>query len=227
MIFDVITIFPNILDSYYRESILGRAIKSGKIKINYINLRDFTNDKRKTVDDCPYGGGAGMILKVEPIVKALQSINKNKKTKIILLDPKGKIYNQKIASEYSRLDKLVFINGYYEGVDTRIENFVDEKISLGNYVLTNSELAGAIIIDSVSRLIPGVLGNEESLKDESYNDDCLEYPQYTRPEIFKYGRKKFEVPSVLLSGNHGEIEKWKSNNQDPKNICLPAGRNNG
>lgn len=213
MIFDVITIFPGLLDSYYRESILGRALKSGKIKINYINLRDFTSDKRKTVDDCPYGGGAGMILKIEPIVKALKTIKKSKKTKIILLDPKGKIYNQKIAKEFSSLDKLIFVNGYYEGVDSRIENFVDEKISLGNFVLTNSELAGAIIIDSVSRLIGGVLGNEESLKDESHNDSSLEYPQYTRPEIFKYGRKKFEVPSVLLSGNHGEIEKWKKNNQ--------------
>ncbi len=217
MIFDVITIFPNILDSYYSESILGRAIKSGKIKINYINLRDFTSDKRKTVDDCPYGGGAGMILKIEPIVRAIKTIKKSKKTKIILLDPKGTTYNQKIAEEFSKLDKLVLINGYYEGVDSRIENFIDEKISLGNFVLTNSELAGAIIIDSVSRLIPGVLGNEESLKDESHNGDCLEYPQYTRPEIFKYGNKKFEVPSVLLSGNHGEIEKWKSNNQAPKN----------
>lgn len=217
MIFDVITIFPNILDSYYSESILGRAIKSGKIKINYINLRDFTSDKRKTVDDCPYGGGAGMILKIEPIVRAIKTIKKSKKTKIILLDPKGTTYNQKIAEEFSKLDKLVLINGYYEGVDSRIENFVDEKISLGNFVLTNSELAGAMIIDSVSRLIPGVLGNEESLKDESHNDDSLEYPQYTRPEIFKYGRKKFEVPSVLLSGNHGEIEKWKGNNQVPKN----------
>lgn len=216
MIFDVITIFPGLLDSYYRESILGRALKSRKIKINYINLRDFTSDKRKTVDDCPYGGGAGMILKIEPIVKALKTIKKSKKTKIILLDPKGKIYNQKIAKEFSSLDKLIFVNGYYEGVDSRIENFIDEKISLGNFVLTNSELAGAIIIDSVSRLIGGVLGNEESLKDESHNDSSLEYPQYTRPEIFKYGRKKFEVPSVLLSGNHGEIEKWKKNNQVPK-----------
>lgn len=216
MEFNIITIFPGLLDSYYNESILGRAIKSGKIKINYINLRDFTNDKRKTVDDIPYGGGAGMILKIEPIVKALRTIKKTKKTKIILLDPKGKAYNQKIAQEFSKLDKLIFVNGYYEGVDSRIENFVDEKISLGNYILTNSELAGAIIIDSVSRLIPGVLGNEESLKDESHNDSSLEYPQYTRPEIFNYGNKKFEVPSVLLSGNHGEIEKWKKNNQAPK-----------
>lgn len=212
MIFDIITIFPCILDSYYKESILGRAQKKKLIKINYINLRDFTNDKHKSVDDSPYGGGAGMILKIEPIVKAIKSIKKNKRTKIILLDPKGKTYNQKFAKDFSKLDKIIFVNGYYEGVDERIENFVDEKISLGNFVLTNSELAVAMIIDSVSRLIPGVLGNEESLKDESH-DNGLEYPQYTRPEIFKLGSKKLKVPSILLSGNHKEIEKWKKDNK--------------
>ncbi len=215
MIFDIITIFPEILNSYYKESILGRAQKKKLIKINYINLRDFTSDKHRSVDDSPYGGGAGMILKIEPITKALKSIKKLKKTKIVLLDPKGKVYNQKIAKSFSKLDKIIFVNGYYEGVDARVDKLVDEKISIGDFVLTNSELACAVIIDSVSRLIPKVLGNEESLKDESH-DDGLEYPQYTRPEVFKLKSRKLKVPSVLLSGNHKEIEKWKKKIQNFK-----------
>lgn len=209
MKFNIITIFPRILDSYYKESIIGRAIKSKKIEIEYTNLRDFTDDKRKTVDDSPYGGGAGMILKIEPIYKALKSIKRKKKSKVILLDPKGTIFNQKKAKELSKLDQVIFINGYYEGVDSRVNEIIDEKISLGEFVLTNSELAGAIIIDSVSRLISGVLGNAESLKDESYNEDLLEYPQYTRPESIKLGKSKYSVPEILLSGNHKEIEKWR------------------
>ncbi len=212
MIFNIITIFPEILASYYKESILGRAQKNKLIKINYINLRDFTNDKHKSVDDSPYGGGAGMILKVEPIYKAIKSIKKKKKSKIILLDPKGKIYNQKIAKEFSKLDQIIFVNGYYEGVDARVCEIVDEKISLGEFVLTNSELACAIIIDSVSRLLNGVLGNKDSLKDESFNNDSdVEYLQYTRPEKIKIKNKYYKVPDVLLSGNHKEIEKWGKN----------------
>ncbi|HNZ86762.1 MAG TPA: tRNA (guanosine(37)-N1)-methyltransferase TrmD [bacterium] len=215
MEFNIITIFPKILDSYYKESILGRAQKNKLIKINYINLRDFTNDKHKSVDDSPYSGGAGMILKIEPLVKAIKSIKKKKKGKIILLDPKGKVYNQKIANEFSKLNQIIFVNGYYEGADARIDKFVDEKISLGNFVLTNSELATAMIIDSVSRLIPKVLGNKESLKYESH-DSGLEYPQYTRPEIFKYKNKIYKVPKILLSGNHKEIEIWKKKNLKQK-----------
>lgn len=223
MIFDIITIFPEILDSYYKESILGRAQKNKLIKINYINLRDFTNDKHRSVDDAPYGGGAGMILKVEPILKAIKSIKKSKKSKIILLDPKGKKYNQKLAKEFSHLDQIIFVNGYYEGIDARVDKFINEKISIGDFVLTNSELATAIIIDSVSRLITGVLGNKESLKDESHNDNSLEYPQYTRPEVIKYknpstnsGTKKYSVPKVLLSGNHKKIKEWQKNNSKLK-----------
>jgi tRNA (guanine37-N1)-methyltransferase len=223
MIFDIITIFPEILDSYYKESILGRAQKNKLIKINYINLRDFTNDKHRSVDDAPYGGGAGMILKVEPILKAIKSIKKSKKSKIILLDPKGKKYNQKLAKEFSHLDQIIFVNGYYEGIDARVDKFINEKISIGDFVLTNSELATAIIVDSVSRLITGVLGNKESLKDESHNDNSLEYPQYTRPEVIKYknpstnsGTKKYSVPKVLLSGNHKKIKEWQKNNSKLK-----------
>jgi tRNA (guanine37-N1)-methyltransferase len=211
MKFDIITIFPEILNSYYKESILGRAQKNKLISINYINLRDFTNDKHHSVDDAPYGGGAGMILKVEPIAKAIKSIKRLKKTKIVLLDPKGKKYNQKLAKEFSKLDQIIFVNGYYEGIDARVDKLVDEKISVGDFVLTNSELATAVIIDSVSRLIPKVLGNKESLKYESH-DNGLEYPQYTRPEVIKYKNKKYSVPKILLSGNHKEIEAWRKKN---------------
>ncbi|MCD4704600.1 tRNA (guanosine(37)-N1)-methyltransferase TrmD [bacterium] len=223
MQYDIITIFPKILDSYYNESIIGRALKNKKIKINYYDLRDFTDDKRKTVDDTPYGGGPGMILKIEPLVKALQKITngldqsgekKKKKSKIILLSPHGKTYNQKIAQQFSELDQIIFVNGYYEGVDNRLDNFIDDQISLGNFVLSNSELAVAMIIDSTARLLPGVLGNEESLKTESFTNNFLEYPQYTRPEIFKFKRKKYQVPPVLLSGNHAEIDKWRKDNSE-------------
>ncbi|HNV97341.1 MAG TPA: tRNA (guanosine(37)-N1)-methyltransferase TrmD [bacterium] len=211
MEFNIITIFPHIVDSYYKESILGRAQKNKIIKINYINLRDFTNDKHRSVDDSPYGGGAGMILKVEPIVKAIKSIKRKKKSKIILLDPKGKKYNQKIANDFSKLNQIIFVNGYYEGIDARVDKFIDEKISIGDFILTNSELATAIMIDSITRLIPKVLGNKESLKYESH-DAGLEYPQYTRPEIFQHKNKNYRVPSVLLSGNHKEIELWQKKN---------------
>lgn len=208
MEFNIITIFPKILDSYYKESILGRAQNNKLIKINYINLRDFTNDKHRSVDDHPYGGGAGMILKIEPIVKAIKSIKRKKKSKIILLDPKGKKYNQKIANDFSKLNQIIFVNGYYEGIDARVDKFIDEKISVGDFILTNGELATATIIDSVTRLIPKVLGNKESLKDESH-DSGLEYPQYTRPKTIKHKNKNYRVPSVLLSGNHKKIENWR------------------
>lgn len=210
MQYNIITIFPQILDSYYQESIIGRAQKNKKIKINYHDLRKFTTDQRKTVDDTPYGGGPGMILKIEPIVRALNSVKKKKKSKIVLLDPKGKLYNQKIAGQFSQLDQIIFINGYYEGLDARIDQFIDQKISLGNFILSNSELATAMIIDSVTRLLPGVLGNQESLNIESFNDNFVEYPQYTRPEIFKFKGKEYRVPQILLSGNHQKIKEWQN-----------------
>lgn len=209
MQYDIITIFPKVLNSYYQESIIGRALQKKKIKINYHNLRNFTIDKHRSVDDAPYGGGPGMILKAEPIIKAIKSIKKKKNSKIILLDPKGKLYSQKLAGKFSQLSQIIFINGYYEGIDARIDNFVDEKISLGSFILSNSELAVAMIIDSITRLINGVLGNSESLKIESFSDNFVEYPQYTRPEIFKFKGKEYKVPRVLLSGNHAEIGKWR------------------
>ena len=217
MQFDIITIFPNVLNSYYKESIIGRALCKRIIKIKYHNLRDFTDDKHKTVDDSPYGGGPGMILKVEPIIKAIKSIKRKKtsrqargrKIKVVMLDPKGKLYNQKTAARFSKLDQIIFVNGYYEGIDARVDRFIDEKISMGEFILSNSELAIAMIIDSTMRLLKGVLGNEDSLKIESFKDNFVEYPQYTRPVQVKLGQKIYKVPKILLSGNHAEIEKWR------------------
>jgi len=212
MQFNIITIFPKLLDSYYQESIIGRAVRKKIIKIKYHNLRNFTNDKHHSVDDTPYGGGPGMILKAEPIIKALKSIKRKKNSKIIMLDPRGKIYNQKIATKFSRLDQIIFVNGYYEGIDARVDKFIDEKISLGKFVLSNSELATAIVIDSTTRLLKGVLGNEESLKTESFTKNFIEYPQYTKPEKIKFNNKTHIVPKILLSGHHAKIEEWKKKN---------------
>jgi tRNA (guanine37-N1)-methyltransferase len=221
MQFDIVTIFPQILDSYINESILKRAQKSKKIIIKTHNLRDFTNDRHRTVDDTPYGGGPGMVFKIEPIYKCLKSIKRIKsakggsafggKSKVILLDPAGKQFNQKIASQYSKLDQLIFICGRYEGVDARIEKLIDEKISIGPYVLSGGELGAAIIIEAVSRLLPGVLGSAESLQYETFNgkmSDVVEHPQYTKPAVFN----KWKVPKVLLSGNHKEIGEWRKKN---------------
>jgi tRNA (guanine37-N1)-methyltransferase len=216
MKFDVITIFPEILDSYFSEGIVGRALKNKKIKIKVHNLRDWTTDNHKTVDDSPYGGGAGMVMKVEPIYKALKQVakKKNKKQKVVLLSAKGKTWNQKKAREYSKLDSIIFVCGRYEGVDERILNFIDEEVSIGDYVLTGGELGVAVMIDSITRLLPGVLGNEESAIAESHSEEgVLEYPQYTRPEILKIGAKKYKVPEVLLKGNHKEINKWREENK--------------
>jgi tRNA (guanine37-N1)-methyltransferase len=211
MQFDILTIFPNSFDSYFNESIIKRAKESGKIKINLINIRDFAADKHKTTDDTPYGGGPGMVMKVEPIYKALQSIKKQKKCRVILFSAKGKIYKQKDAKRLAKYDQLVFICGHYEGVDERVKKFVDEEISIGEYVLTGGEIPAMILVDSVSRMVPGVLGNVESAKTESFSkEDILEYPQYTKPSVFETKEsKKLRVPKVLLSGNHKEIEKWR------------------
>lgn len=218
MRFNILTIFPNIFDSYFSESILKKAKDKKLININIVNIRNFTNDKRKTVDDSPYGGGAGMIMKVEPICKALKSLKKknSKKRKIILLTPAGKQFDQKTAKKYSKLDELIFICGRYEGIDARIENFVDEKISIGPYILNGGEIGAIAIIETVSRLIPKVLGNKKSLQEETFSTEkkskkfFIEYPQYTRPEVLKINKKKYSVPKILLSGNHKKISEWKN-----------------
>ncbi len=217
MTFNIITIFPEIFNSYFNESIIKRALEKEKIKINVINLRDFTTDKHKTVDDTPYGGGAGMLMKVDVLYKAINHATRNTqhathfKNKIILLSAKGKKWNQQKAKEYSKLDNITLICGRYEGVDERVVNFIDEEISIGDYVLTGGEIGAMAIVDSITRLLPGVLGNESSSKDESHSVlGKLEYPQYTRPEIFiDDDGNEYKVPDVLLSGNHAKIEKWR------------------
>ncbi|MDO8507600.1 MAG: tRNA (guanosine(37)-N1)-methyltransferase TrmD [bacterium] len=206
MKFNVITLFPETIHSLTDYSILGRGIKSKIIEIETYNLRDFGLGKYKQVDDTPYGGGAGMLLKVDILDKAIEKVRaQNKGTFVILLTPKGQKYGQSQAKKLSRKDNITFVCGHYEGFDERIRELVDAEISIGDYVLSGGEIAAAAIIDSVSRLIPGVLGKEESHKDESFEDGMLEYPHYTNPREYK----GMSVPEVLLSGNHGEIEKWR------------------
>ena len=225
MQFDIITIFPKMFNSYFNESILARAQKNELIKINTHDLREYATDKHKTVDDTPYGGGAGMVFKIEPIYKALVKIvgkknlkylrkrtKNDSKTRVILLSAKGKKFDQETAKRLSKLDKMILICGRYEGVDERTTKYlVDEEISIGEYVLTGGEIPAMIIVDSVSRLIENVVGNKESIKEESFSKkDYLEYPHYTKPEIFSPDKKtNLGVPKVLLSGNHKEIKKWK------------------
>lgn len=214
MNFNVLTIFPKLIDYYCNESILGRAQDNEIINIEAVNIRDFANDKHNTVDDKPYGGGAGMVMKPEPIYNSLESVDafsdqrSNKKT--ILLSPKGKEYDQKKAKSLSELDEINLVCGRYEGVDQRVaDHMVDEQLSIGPYVLAGGELPSLIVIESVSRLLSEVLGNPESLDEESYQDKNeeikKEYPQYTRPAEFK----NWEVPKVLLSGNHKKIKEWR------------------
>jgi len=212
MKFTVLTIFPEIINSYVNAGILGRAIKKKKIKVEAYDLRKWTTDKHRSVDDTPYGGGAGMVMKAEPIYKALKSLKKINKQKIVLLSASGKTWNQSMAKKYasSAVSAVVFVCGRYEGVDARVSKLVDEEISIGDYVLTGGELAALTIIDSIARLLPGVLGNRESLTTESHSEkNILEYPQYTKPEVLRFGNKIHRVPKVLLSGNHAEIEKWR------------------
>ncbi len=208
--FDIITIFPKIFSSYFTESILKRAQKKKLVKINIHNLRDYTIDKHKTVDDRPYGGGPGMIFKVEPIYKALQKLrtkNQKLKTRIIMLTPAGKTFDQKMVKRLSKYNKIILLCGRYEGFDARVDKFIDEKISIGNYVLSGGELPAMILLEAVSRYIPGVVGHKDALVDETFSHDesYIEYPQYSRPADFK----GLKVPPVLLSGNHAKIAQWR------------------
>lgn len=217
MKFDIITIFPKIFDSYFSESIIKRAQEKEAIKINIHNLRDYTTDKHKTVDDTPYGGGAGMVLKVEPIYKCVNAIKKQKKSRIILFSAKGKKYTQKDAKRLSKYNQLIFICGRYEGVDERVaKHIADEEISIGDFVLTGGEIPAMIVVDSIMRLLPNVLGNDQSALYESHSEDgYLEHAQYTKPEKFE----GWKVPKILLSGNHKEIENWRKKNSKNK-LCM-------
>lgn len=204
MTFDIITLFPEMFTGPFDQSILRRAQDKSLIKINLHNLRDWAVDDRGSVDDRPYGGGVGMIMRIEPVFNALKEINKHP---VILLDPRGEKFSQAKAREYAKLENMVLICGHYEGIDERVrEHLVDETISIGNYVLTGGEIPAMVITDAVSRLIPGVLEKEEATRIESFSEEnILEFPQYTRPEEFN----GWKVPEVLLSGNHAEIKKWR------------------
>lgn len=208
---DIITLFPQMFDGPMNESIMWRAQDKGFLNLNIVDMRQFGIDERKTVDDRPYGGGAGMILRIDVIDNALKTINvkpKTKNTKIIVLDAGGEKFTQKKAYEYSKLEHLVLVCGRYEGIDHRVhENLVDEVISIGDYVLTGGEIPAMVITDTVTRLIPGVI-KEDSLKEESHSGFDSEYPQYTRPEDYN----GWKVPNILLTGNHQEIERWRKNN---------------
>ncbi len=222
MIFDIITIFPEIFNSYLKESIIKRAQKKHLIKINIHNLRKWAADKHKTVDDRPFGGGLGMVLKVEPIFKAITALkkqktrNKRQKSKVVLFTPRGKKFNQKIAYRFSKLDRIIIICGRYEGVDERVAKYIaDETVSIGDYDLMGGELPAMIVAETVARLIPGVLGKEQLLKERITKEKgFIEYPQYTRPEAFSPKKGlKWQVPKVLLSGHHKKIEKWRKKHQ--------------
>lgn len=199
---DIITLFPNLFKSVFSESLISRAQKNKICEIEIHNLRNWTQDKHKTVDDRPFGGGPGMVMKVDILDKALKSFPKGYK---ILLTPQGKLFNQKIAKKLAKEKNLILICGHYEGFDERIRDLVDEEISIGDYVLTGGEIPAMAVLDCVVRLLPGVVGKEASLEEESFSVGLLEYPQYTRPENYQ-GKK---VPEILLSGNHAKITKWR------------------
>jgi tRNA (guanine37-N1)-methyltransferase len=207
MRFDILTLFPNMFGSPLRESILGRAIEKGLVEIRTINIRDYALDKHQVVDDTPYGGGQGMVMKVEPIARAIEWVKaENPSARTIYLTPQGKRFDQETARVLAHQAHLILLCGRYEGVDERVrELFVDEEISIGDYVLTGGEVAAMVLIDAVSRLLPGVLGSDRSAEEDSFSNSLLEYPQYTRPFDFR----GHCVPEVLLSGNHGEISRWR------------------
>ncbi len=203
---DILTLFPEMFDGMLDNSILKKAQEKKAVQINRINFRDYSTNKHKTVDDYPYGGGNGMVLKPEPIFSAVEAIPDFQKARIIMLTPQGKPYNQKIAEELKEERHLILLCGHYEGFDERIrEHLVTDEISIGDFVLTGGEIASMVIIDSVVRLLPGVLGNDESAETDSFSNGLLEYPQYTRPPEFR----GWKVPEVLLSGHHQNIEEWR------------------
>ena len=210
MNFHVLTIFPQMFDSPFSSGLISKAVAKGLVKIICHDIREYTTDPHKTVDDYPFGGGAGMLMKPEPIFSAVEDLHSTnmigKNSRIIVMSPQGRMFDNNIARELTKYDELVLICGRYEGIDERvIQNLADEELSIGNYILNGGELASMVIIDSVSRLIRGVIGSEESILQDSFSDDLLKYPQYTRPRSFR----GFDVPEVLLSGNHKIIEQWR------------------
>lgn len=195
-----------MFSSPFKESIIWRAIEKGIVKINIYDLRDFTHDRHRVTDDYPYGGGAGMIMKPEPLIEAIEKIKKKSPARVILMTPQGKPLTQSRARELSQEDGITIVCGRYEGVDERVRiHFVDEEISVGDYILSGGEIPAMVLVDAIIRLIPGVLGDESSSIDDSFSQNLLEYPQYTRPVFFK----GYNVPEVLLSGNHEKIGEWR------------------
>ncbi len=207
MRFDILTLFPRMFFSPFQESILGRAIEKGFVQIRIINIRDFALDRHQVVDDAPYGGGQGMVMKAEPIGRAIEWVkSEDASARVVYLTPQGRPFDQERAQELSSFDHLTLLCGRYEGVDERVrELFIDEEISIGDYVLTGGEFAAMVVVDAISRLLPGVLGSDRSAIEDSFFNSLLEYPQYTRP--FDFGGST--VPEVLLSGNHSAISRWR------------------
>lgn len=206
---DILTLFPEMCKNVYTESIIGRALAKGIIEINSHNIRDYTNDKHNKVDDTPYGGGMGMLMKAQPIYDCYRAVCEDigKKPHLIYMSPQGKVLTQKRAAELSRMENIVLLCGHYEGVDERVlEEIVDEEISVGDYVLTGGELPALVLVDCIARMVDGVLPNEEAFSRESHYNGLLEHPQYTKP--YEWNGKK--VPEVLISGHHANIEKWKT-----------------
>ena len=204
---DIVTLFPDMFLGPFQESIIKRAQDRGLLEIGLHQLRDFTTDRHRTVDDTPYGGGAGMLMKPEPIAAAITSVRRNNPdAKVVLLSPQGEPLSQQLAQEFSAMSGLILICGRYEGVDERVRtSLCDYTVSIGDYVLSGGELAAMVVVDTVTRLLPGALGSSHSAADDSFSDGLLEYPQYTRPVVFN----DLTVPEVLLSGNHAEIARWR------------------
>ncbi|MFN7141644.1 MAG: tRNA (guanosine(37)-N1)-methyltransferase TrmD [Limisphaerales bacterium] len=201
---DVLTLFPEMFAGPLDYSMVKRAREAGILDLRLVNLRDFTHDRHKTVDDKPFGGGPGMLLKPEPIFEAVENLA-NEKTRVLMMTPSGRTFNQQIARELAQQEHLLFLCGAYEGFDERVRTLVHDELSIGDFVLTNGALPAMVMIDAVTRLLPGVLGDDQSSQDESFSHGLLEYPHYTRPAEFRGMR----VPDILLSGNHAEIEKWR------------------
>lgn len=201
---NILTLFPEMFQ-IFNHSILGKAIEKDILSIEAINIRDYAKNKHKKVDDYPYGGGAGMVMTPQPLVDTIKATKEKNKGKVIFLGPRGKTFNHEMAKSLSQEKELVFLCGHYEGIDERVYKYIDEEISIGDFILTGGEMACIPVVDSICRLIPGVLGKEESFQDESFYDGVLEYPQYTRPEVFEEDK----VPDMLLSGHHENIRKWR------------------
>ena len=208
MNFHVLTLFPDMIRDGFQTSITGRAVEKGLLSLDTVNIRDFSVNKHNRVDDYPYGGGAGMVMQAEPVYLAYQSVAEKlpKKPKVLYMSPQGKVFNQRMAEELAQEEEVVFLCGHYEGIDERVlEEIVDEEVSIGDYVLTGGELPALVIMDAVSRLVGGVLHNEDSAEFDSFHDNLLEYPQYSHPEVW---RDK-TVPPILMSGHHANVEKWR------------------